>query len=653
MGSRVHVCVSGLLALFVLAFSVLVISPVEAVGGPTVDLGITGASEVSAWGDAVLTPTTMVPIATELPILLGFRTDRAALESRAVAVAEPSSSAYGDYRSVVENSITYNAPDEQVARVIDWFEARSVALTVDATHTFVSGSIPISVLEEMTGTSFGTYAFSGAPPGVVIVTPTTSVASLVEPLASDIDRVVGATTFWESSSNGPARIEPPRPDVSRSSTESIAQLQPADGGTPWRTGTQTDACPDAASQTAAGYAIGLSPEQLRHAYGIDRLWERGHRGAGARISIVDPAAYLPSDIAVWRACFGLEGTAVTDHLIGNPSFSPADSEETTLDIQTVISFAPDAERIDWFGVEPSGPGTIGEYIHMLAPPLDVSLTGGVATDVITLSYGTCEAWLRANDPGLRPGLSIFEQMVATGVASGIGTFVSTGDTGSTGCFPNGDGGDPDYTISPQFPGTSRWVTAVGGTNLTLDDRNDVMSSGVWNDLHFLTATPPLDTHIGSGTGGLSELSSRQPWQPRIGAGLHRPVPDISAFADELPGYFLYFDGQWATVGGTSASTPLIATSMALQSSVQTSRGGSRLGFVAPLLHSLANGSDPAAAEVIVDVTLGNNDAHDVGVYPAIEGYDMASGLGWIRQGELMAYLDQRTPDDPIAPAFTG
>ncbi|MFM8897029.1 MAG: hypothetical protein ACKOE2_17085, partial [Actinomycetales bacterium] len=131
----------------------------------------------------------------------------------------------------------------------------------------------------------------------------------------------------------------------------------------------------------------------------------------------------------------------------------------------------------------------------------------------------------------------------------------------------------------------------------------------------------------------------------------RTVPDVSHFADLMPGAFLYFDGGWMPVGGTSLASPLLAASFALQSAARAARGEPRLGFVSPLLYSLA--ADPTATDVIVDVVLGDNDPHGVGVYDAAPGYDLASGLGWVRQDRLLAVLDRSDPVDPVAPVFTG
>ena len=641
------------LALVVLLAGTLAVSlhgtTAPASANQPVDFGVIGPTSSAAWAHDTLAPTAMIPLSTPLSMVFGFRSDRVGLEQRALAVSDPTSRDYGSYRSVAENAATYNATDAQISLVTDWFAARSIAVVVDATRAFATASVPISVMQEMLGATYGAYIPSQAPAGIVLLTPTTVPVTLADSLDEAIDRVGGATLLWNASND--QQIVPsaqPEPGVTEYQP-TAAQVQPADGGTPWRTGTATDACAvaEALSPGDPAYRLGLSPSQLRTAYGIDHLWDDGHRGKGARISIVDFTTYLQSDIDQWRECFGLSGTPVTNHLIGNPVFDPATSDETTLDIQTVLSVAPEADRIDWFGVQPTLPTLVGKYLQLFAAPMDASLTGGVATDVITASFGNCETEAFEGDPAYALMVGLFDQVLATGVVSGIGAFVSSGDTGSTGCYPNGPG-TPNLAIEAQFPASSRWVTAVGGTNLTLTPDNHIASSGVWNDRNFFIAPLPQIGIIGSGGGGLSGEFARQPWQPRIGSGEFRPVPDISAFADELPGYFLAYQGQWLTVGGTSASTPLTASAFALQSAARVSNGGHRLGFVAPLLHKLANGT-PEERRTIVDVTLGDNDAHLTGFYSALAGYDLASGLGWVDHGELYGVLNPNR----FVPKFTG
>lgn len=625
-----------------------------------VEYGITGQEDLATWVQTELVPTTMVSSSTETMIFLGFRPTGADLEARAEVVSDPSSPFYGDHLPVAVNAEKFNATDEQVQTVVGWFATRDVTVAPDATRSFVQATVSIAVLEELTGAVFGAFvpADLPTPSPAVLVSPVTAISTIAPELASSIDRVAGVAfiAYPEDSDLGVSSLDrqplpaSPASELTAASDLTTAwSLIAADGGTPWRTGTPIDACPDALEALAVtdfGHAMGISPAQLRAAYGVDHLWDQGFRGRGARIAVVNYAPYLPSDLDTWRSCFGLEGTPVTDHVMGPLVSDPSQRLETILDLQAVVSIAPEAERIDWFGVPPSAPTMVGSLTQLLAPAFDASLTGGVAPDVINASYAVCEPQIGGEDPSWEVGVSLFNQMVATGVASGIGTFVATGDHGSTGCFPT-----TDY-VSVSFPASSRWVTAVGGTNLTLDTQNNIVSSGVWNDARFASPPLPSDSPFDGGGGGFSLLEPMPSWQSGVAPVEARTVPDVSHFADALPGGFLFFEGRWSFVGGTSLASPLLATSFALQSAALADRGEPRLGFVAPLLYAMASNPDPAASGILVDVVLGNNDPHGAGVYDATPGYDMASGLGWVRQDALFDYLG-RHGRDPVPPAFTG
>ena len=114
----------------------------------------------------------------------------------------------------------------------------------------------------------------------------------------------------------------------------------------------------------------------------------------------------------------------------------------------------------------------------------------------------------------------------------------------------------------------------------------------------------------------------------------REVPDVSAQADEFTGGITVYDhsyGGWQTSGGTSSAAPIWAALLAVtnksstcQSNVATQNG---VGFVSPLLYSVA--SNPTAyAASFNDITAGNNDPYGYsGLFPATTGYDMATGLG--------------------------
>jgi len=125
------------------------------------------------------------------------------------------------------------------------------------------------------------------------------------------------------------------------------------------------------------------------------------------------------------------------------------------------------------------------------------------------------------------------------------------------------------------------------------------------------------------------------------------VPDVSADADPVTGYTIYFTGTgngftgWGPIGGTSAAAPLWAAVAALVdaspfcAAYGSNAGGSDAGVRPEGLYQLASTDESyifaQTPEALSDVTSGNNDyspsGYSGGWYPATTGYDMASGLG--------------------------
>ncbi len=119
----------------------------------------------------------------------------------------------------------------------------------------------------------------------------------------------------------------------------------------------------------------------------------------------------------------------------------------------------------------------------------------------------------------------------------------------------------------------------------------------------------------------------------------REIPDVSADADPSTGYIIYDDQQpldgWTALGGTSGATPLWAAVLAVVASSAGNTAG--YGALNPALYQLAQQSPD---KYLNDVTSGNNDynATDGGRYPAMIGYDMATGLGTPMASELASGL---------------
>jgi subtilase family serine protease len=125
-------------------------------------------------------------------------------------------------------------------------------------------------------------------------------------------------------------------------------------------------------------------------------------------------------------------------------------------------------------------------------------------------------------------------------------------------FSSGDSG-----FGVEYPAASRFVTAVGGTTLKLNSNNTRASETVW-----------------SGTGsGCSAFEPKPSWQKDKGC-IRRTVVDVAADANPNTGAAVYdtvrFGGSsgWFKVGGTSLSSPIIASIYALAGNGSSTVDGS-------------------------------------------------------------------------------
>jgi subtilase family serine protease len=163
---------------------------------------------------------------------------------------------------------------------------------------------------------------------------------------------------------------------------------------------------------------------------------------------------------------------------------------------------------------------------------------------------------------------------------------------------SGDGG---YGV--EYPAASRYVTAVGGTTLSVNaSTNAWASETAW-----------------SGAGSGCSAYESKPGSQSDASCTRRTVADVSADADPNTGAAVYdsvtYQGQsgWFQVGGTSLASPLIASVYALTGTTSSANYGST-----PYSHTSS----------LHDVTAGSNGSCG-GSYlcTATPGYDGPTGLG--------------------------
>ncbi|KAF9004123.1 subtilisin-like protein [Hymenopellis radicata] len=195
-------------------------------------------------------------------------------------------------------------------------------------------------------------------------------------------------------------------------------------------------------------------------------------------------------------------------------------------------------------------------------------------------------------------------------------YMSLGARGVSLLFASGDGGvcgtraRDCTTFVPTFPGSCPWQTAVGATTYTNPEIGADLSSGGFSN-YF--SAPSYQTSAVNGY--LAELGSEY-------SGLYnasgRGFPDVSAQGQNVA---IVYRGDFATVDGTSCSSPIFASVISLVNAALIASGKPVLGFLNPFLY--------ANPQAFFDITLGNNPGCEGGTdgFPATDGWDPVTGLG--------------------------
>jgi subtilase family serine protease len=354
----------------------------------------------------------------------------------------------------------------------------------------------------------------------------------------------------------------------------------------------------------------FEPQELAAAgaYDSQTLLDTGNDGSGQSIALVEFSSTRSGGLAAFKACYGLTVPNTRVNVNGGTSNTNG-SLEVDLDQEVAVSQATGLDHLWTYVAKPSG---------TQAAVLDAMLHQHAARHIriVSDSWGLCDF----AEPLDRQAATNRElQLMAV---AGISFFTASGDAGSSGCHPVGYNG-----LDVDDPAGQPYATGVGGTTLhTSPFRESVWGGhGVGN---------------GGGGGGVSTVFRKPSWQKGPGvirSGLSskkrcggktvycREVPDISFDANPNTGY-VFNDGGWDVIGGTSAAAPLMAAFTADADTFSLAHGGKRMGFANPFLYHEAT-ADPA---MFHDVTTGSNNLlPTIARYKAAPRYDMASGWGSI------------------------
>jgi len=318
---------------------------------------------------------------------------------------------------------------------------------------------------------------------------------------------------------------------------------------------------------------GYGPADLKSAYKLPG----GAAGSGRTVAIVDafddPTA--EKDLAVYRAQYGLPPCTKANGCFKKvnqngvqgsyPVVNAGWAQEISLDVDMVSATCPGCKILL---VE----ATTNSFVNL---GIAVNRAASLGAYAISNSYGGSDA----------PDSSLGAPYNHPGIA----VTVSSGDAG--------------YGV--EFPASSKYVTAVGGTSLTKATNSRGWSEKAWS---------------GAGS-GCSAFNTALSAAATFGTGCsRRAVADVSAVADPNTGVAVYDStpqggrSGWLVFGGTSASAPIIASVYAIAGNTPGGTYANKLPYAHP--------------SALFDVTAGSNGSCPTSQWcKARKGWDGPTGLG--------------------------
>ena len=150
------------------------------------------------------------------------------------------------------------------------------------------------------------------------------------------------------------------------------------------------------------------------------------------------------------------------------------------------------------------------------------------------------------------------------------------------------------------------MTSVGATQNINPERAASFSSGGFSNFfpipsYQASAVAAFKQRLGNTNAGKFNTTGRG-------------YPDISAAGVN---YQVNIGGKIASVSGTSASTPLVASMVALINDRLVAAGKPTLGFLNPFLYS-------TGVSAFTDITSGSNPGCGTNGFPAVKGWDPVS-----------------------------
>ncbi|KAJ6487201.1 family S53 protease [Mycena vitilis] len=497
--------------------------------------------------------------------------DIAGLEKTLLDVSTPSSSNYGNHLTKAEVNAFLAPTAEAVSAVQAWLASHDiVANTSSSAGDWLSLTVPVTKANEMLAAKYETFKHVASGKTYA----RTLSFSLPTEVADHIATVHPATTF-----NNPISLSPvlstPKPAAA------VAANLSADA-------------------TKASCATSITPACLQSLYKIPTT----------------PATEPISKNSIAVAGFIDQFAQTADLKSFLKSFRTDISSSTTFKLQT-LDGGKNTQSASKAGVEAN---------------LDIQYTIGVATGVPTyfvsvgdsFQDGDLEGFLDivnflSDEDDVPPVMSTSYGENETDMSKALAfklceAYMAFGARGTSVLFASGDGGveggqaQSCTKYQAAFPAGCPYLTAVGSVHGTSPETASTFSSGgfsnYWGAPDYQSdAVAAFLKAQGTTNKGLFNASGRG-------------YPDVAAQGENVQ---IVSGGSTEGVDGTSCSTPIFASVIALLNDQLIAAGNAPLGFLNPWLY--------ANPDMLNDVSAGSNPGCGAKGFAAKAGWDPVTGLG--------------------------
>ena len=410
---------------------------------------------------------------------------------------------------------------------------------------------------------------------------------------------------------------------------------------------------------SGGACVGaVTPQDLWSVYGMPA----SNLGQGQKIGVIGAGDFKQpeSDLRQFESEFKLPAVDVIAHPVADDGTLTSDEGEWAMDSEASTGMAPDVESLTYyFGQALGSADAFDAWASDPQGPMQANYSVG-GCEAINLALGTPVV----DDP-------IFEAAALEGKT----LFVSTGDTGGSCTVLTGNGFANTVVPQAEYPATSPFVTAVGGTVLytsgaTPDTRvSEIGWSHSGGGTSTMEARPSWQDGVNdtaNGTPGVTEPGvclTDNALNPVTGDVPCRGVPDVSDMSGDITvltgaagrqvagnGYQDVEGGTDLADGGTSLASPLwVGMWTRLQAA-----SSSGLGFAPAALYHLAYNPTADAAD-FYNVAVGSNGQWRDNPTSPLDptGWSYVSGLGVPNVAPMMNTLDGTTTPVNSAASFGG